>query len=122
MPFTSSKPSMVPFTSPEVSVTTTPRDDGMGAAAQAQTNAALYPKGYPRVVSTAALPEQVQNWYQMQGVARAVAVAPGVWTPLAIGAEMQDALAAGQLDGFCSSIKAYERVYLSGAEASGTCW
>jgi hypothetical protein len=35
------------------------------------------------------------------------------------GATMQDALAAGTLDGFCNSIEAYERRYTPGEEHSG---
>ncbi|MGX7680623.1 hypothetical protein ACSMXN_17180 [Jatrophihabitans sp. DSM 45814] len=81
-----------------------------------------YPKGYPKVVAVETLPDQVRSWYEMDNTKQAVAIADGVWTPIAPGAPMQDALATGVLDGFCGSIKAYERVYLAGQEASGTCW
>ena len=83
---------------------------------------ALYPKGYPKIVKVSSLPDQVRNWYEMSGQTKAVAVAPGVWTELPPGAEMQDALEAGGLDGFCGSVKAYERKFLGGEEKTGVCW
>jgi len=85
-------------------------------------DAALYPKGFPKVVKVSSLPDQVRNWYEMSDNAKAVAVAPGVWTELPPGAEMQDALDAGVLDGFCGSIKAYERKFRGGEDMAGTCW
>lgn len=83
---------------------------------------ALYPKGYPKVVKVSSLPDQVRSWYEMSGHTKAVAVAPGVWTELPTGAEMQDALDVGVLDGFCGSVKAYERKFRGGEEMAGTCW
>lgn len=81
-----------------------------------------FPRGYPKVVSVSSLPFQVKSWYQMGHYKKAVAVAPGVWTPLSPGASVQDAVTGGGLDGFCASIKAYERKYLNGEEEGGTCW
>jgi hypothetical protein len=69
----------------------------------------------------ARLPEQVRSWYQPD-YRRAIAVAPGVWTPKAPGVTAKSALDAGVLDGFCGSIKAYERKFLHGQEFGGTCW
>jgi hypothetical protein len=81
-----------------------------------------FPAGYPKVVNVSTLPSQVRNWYKIGGHAKAVALAPGVWTPLPPGATVDDAAASGPLDGFCASIKAYERQYLGGEERGGTCW
>ncbi|HEY2088520.1 MAG TPA: hypothetical protein VGH54_21195 [Mycobacterium sp.] len=83
--------------------------------------AAPFPRGYPKIVAVSSLPDQIKSWYESD-YTRAVAIAPGVWTALPAGATMQDAIAAGILDGFCASIKAYERKYLDGASAGGTCW
>jgi hypothetical protein len=82
----------------------------------------LYPKGFPKVVSVSGLPDQVRSWYEMSDLKRAVAIAPGVWTELPPGAEMEDALATEVRDGFCGSVKSYERKYLAGTEGAGTCW
>lgn len=68
------------------------------------------------------LPAQVKNWYQMANITEAVAIAEGVWTKLPPGADMEDAVTAGSLDGFCASIKTYERTYLDGEEHGGACW
>lgn len=81
----------------------------------------LYPKGYPKVVKVASLPFQVKSWYEDE-YDRAVAVAPGVWTPLPPGASMEDALATEAFDGFCGSIKAYGRKFRDGADLTSTCW
>lgn len=83
---------------------------------------ALYPEGFPEVVPVSSLPDQVRNWYEMSDLEDAVAIAPGVWTELPRGAELIDALSSQTRDGFCASIKAYERKYLGGEEAGGTCW
>jgi|SRR5664279_3370908 len=81
-----------------------------------------FPEGYPKVVKVSSLPDQVRNWYEMSDMTQAVAIAEGVWTELPPGAEMEDAIAAGSLDGFCASIKAYERKYTEGEAHGGTCW
>lgn len=80
------------------------------------------PVGYPKVVKVSTLPDQVRNWYEMDGATEAVALAPGVWVEMMPGATMEDAVSTGVLDGWCSSIKAFERTYLDGQEAAGTCW
>jgi hypothetical protein len=82
----------------------------------------LYPKGYPKVVLVSSLPDQVRSWYEMSHDRKAVAVAPGVWAEMSPGATMQDALDVGVLDGFCSSIKAYERKFRDSEDMAGTCW
>jgi hypothetical protein len=58
----------------------------------------------------------------MTGTTKAVQLAPGVWTPLQDGAEVQDAVSAEVLDGFCSSVKAFERQYRDGQTYGGACW
>lgn len=80
------------------------------------------PAGYPKVVQVSSLPSQVRNWFQMQGTARAVQLAPGVWTALQDGATVEDAVNTDVLDGFCSSIKAFERVCRGGRMHTGACW
>lgn len=80
------------------------------------------PPGYPKVVAVRSLPAQVKNWYQMKGDTQAVQLAPGVWTPLPDGASVGDAVNSGVADGFCASVKAYERTYLGGQTVGGACW
>ncbi len=95
------------------------------SAAEAPATTTPYaslPAGYPKVVQVSSLPSQVRNWFQMQGTTRAVQLAPGVWTALQDGATVEDAVNTDVLDGFCSSIKAFERVYRSGRIHSGACW
>lgn len=91
------------------------------ASSSAEPTAA-FPSGYPKVVAVRSLPNQVRNWYQMKGTAKAVQLAPGVWTPLQDGAAVEDAVEAGVVDGFCSSIKAFERQYRNGRAYPGACW
>ena len=91
------------------------------AAEAAKVSTARFPDGYPTVVAVAELPDQVSSWYERSGYTQAVALAPGVWTPLSPGADMQDAIAAGVADGFCASKQAYETDY-AGRELGGTCW
>lgn len=86
------------------------------------TEPPMFPKGYPKVVPVSTLPDQVKSWYRMDGTKRAVAVAPGVWAPMTPGATAEDVATAGVLDGFCGSIKAYERKFTPGEEHGGTCW
>lgn len=92
------------------------------AVATPTSAAPRFPAGYPKVVNVSSLPSQVRNWYKLSGDTKAVALAPGVWTPLPPGATVDDAVASGPLDGFCASIKAYERQYLGGEERGGACW
>lgn len=80
-----------------------------------------FPKGFPKVVPVSSLPSQVRSSYEAD-YAKAVAIAPGVWTPLSPGSEIADAVAGGILDGFCGSIKAYERVFTPNDEHGGSCW
>ncbi|MCD2443187.1 hypothetical protein LQ757_12965 [Agromyces sp. SYSU K20354] len=79
------------------------------------------PEGYPFVVQVSELPDQVRNWYEMGSHTEAVALAPGVWTELPPGADMESAIAAGIADGFCASVEAYERDYAK-RDLAGTCW
>jgi hypothetical protein len=90
--------------------------------ARTTADSTAYSTGYPHVVAVSELPAQVRNWYTMENYTSAVAVAPGVWTPLSQGATMQDALSSDVLDGFCASVKAFERQYRSGQSSGGTCW
>ncbi|MGV9294837.1 hypothetical protein [Amycolatopsis sp. NPDC003676] len=98
---------------------------GFPTAAEAPATSvpqAPLPAGYPKDVKVSSLPGQVRNWFQMQGTNRAVQLAPGVWTALQDGAAVEDAVNAEVLDGFCSSIKAFERVYRGGRTYPGACW
>lgn len=83
---------------------------------------ASYPRGYPKTVRVSSLPDKVRSWYERDNYKRAVAVAPGVWTPIPPGATVEDALASDTRDGFCGSIKAYERKYTPGVHHAGVCW
>ena len=85
-------------------------------------NTVSAPKGYPKVQKVGELPDQVRSSYQEEGHTTAVALAPGVWTPLTPGASVHDAINSGTADGFCASIKAYERRYLFGDSPGGACW
>jgi hypothetical protein len=99
-------------------ITDSPATQGQPAPTSGDT----LPTGYPKVVTVTSLPDQVRNWFQMSGDTQAVQLAPGVWTPLQPGATVDDAVNAGVLDGFCSSIKAFERQYRSGRKYPGACW
>lgn len=90
-------------------------------ASQPAVPSANFPEGYPYVVQVSELPAQVKNWYEMGSITEAVALAPGVWTELPPGADMESAIAAGIADGFCASIEAYERDYAK-MDLAGTCW
>ena len=81
----------------------------------------LFPRGYPKVVPVSSLPFQVKASYE-DTYTKAVALAPGVWTPLAPGATKMDAATAGVADGFCGSIRTYERKFLDGQSLGGSCW
>lgn len=109
---TTMSPTVSPSTSATAAQTTT-------APPEPQWN---LPNGYPKVVKASSLPAQVRSWYEMSGTARAVAVAPGVWAELRPGARMADAIDAQVYDGFCSSIKAFERRWMDGVPVAGTCW
>jgi hypothetical protein len=80
--------------------------------------AGAFPKGYPKVVPVAKVPAQMRDEASGDEV---VAVAPGVWADLAPGTDIADA-ATATLFGYCSSIKAYERMYTPGNEHSNSCW
>ncbi len=80
------------------------------------------PDGYPQTVSVEDLPDQVQSYYESASYEQAVEVAPGVWTPLAPGASVDDAINTMSFDGFCASKQAFEREYLDGLETAGSCW
>lgn len=90
-------------------------------APQPAVPAGQFPEGYPYIVQVSELPAQVKNWYEMSSLTQAVALAPGVWTELPPGADMESAIAAGIADGFCASIEAYERDYAK-KDLAGTCW
>ncbi|MEO6470389.1 MAG: hypothetical protein ABIR57_01070 [Aeromicrobium sp.] len=79
-----------------------------------------FPKGFPKVVNASTVPEIVRSG-TYDGMKQVVAVAPGVWTALPDGSDIADAVASGSLDGFCASIKAYERMYTPGVQHSGSC-
>lgn len=99
---------------PQASVTTT--------EVPTTTESFNLPAGYPRVVTVSSLPNQVRNWMQMQGDTQAVALAPGVWTPLPTGASVADAVNSNVADGFCASVHDYETNYLGGQQMPGACW
>lgn len=80
-----------------------------------------FPEGYPYVVAVSELPDQVRSWYEMGPSTEAVALAPGVWTELPPGADMQAAIDARIADGFCASVEAYKRDYAK-SDLAGTCW
>ena len=80
-----------------------------------------FPQGYPYEVAVAELPDQVRSWYEMSSHTQAVALAPGVWTPLPPGADIQAAIDSDVADGFCASVEAYERDFAKSSLA-GTCW
>ena len=80
-----------------------------------------FPDGFPVIVPVSELPDQVRNWYEMSSITQAVALAPGVWTELPPGADIEAAVTAGIADGFCASVEAYERDY-AGKQLAGTCW
>ena len=103
-----------------VTVTTIP-DAPPTTAPTAPRRPRLFPRGYPKVVTVSSLPEQVRSAYAGQ-YAKAVALAPGVWTPLAPGATVKDAATSGVADGFCGSIKTFERKYRHGEALGGSCW
>jgi nitrous oxide reductase accessory protein NosL len=105
-----------------VTASTSPSASPSPTANVPTSAAPRFPSGYPKVVNVTSLPSQVKNWYQIGGYTKAVALAPGVWTPLPPGATVDDAAASGPLDGYCASIKAYERQYLNGEERGGACW
>ncbi len=80
-----------------------------------------FPPGFPKVVPVSSLPEQPR--YSLRArTRRQLRLRLGVWTPLAPGATVQDAVNSGTLDGFCGSIKAYERKYTGGEQHEGSCW
>lgn len=56
-----------------------------------------------------------------EGSQSVVAIAPGVWTPLAPGTSVLEAGRYGSRFGYCSSIKAYESKYTA-EEIGNTCW
>lgn len=80
-----------------------------------------FPPGYPKAVDVADMPFPVGDVYADQGYKRAVAIAPGVWAPLTPGASVMDAATGGIREGFCASIKAYERKFHPPL-AGGSCW
>lgn len=95
-----------------VTVTTTP-DAPHSPVARKTTKPRLFPAGYPKVVPVSSLPFQVRSAYEGQ-YAKAVAIAPG--------ATVMDTATSGVADGFCGSIKSYERRYLRGRALGGSCW
>lgn len=80
--------------------------------------AGAFPEGFPKVVPTSKVPEHMRDEASGEEV---VAVAPGVWADLPPGTDIADA-ATSTLFGYCSSIKAYERMYTPGNEHSNSCW
>ena len=96
--------------SPPVSTATVPAPSATPAA---------FPAGYPKVVAVASLPPRLRDAYRADGAAEAVQVAPGVWTPVQAAAAFVEPRV---LDGYCASVKAFERQYRAGREYPGTCW
>ena len=81
---------------------------------------AAYPKGFPRKVKQSAVPFPINS--QFEGMANAVAVAPGVWTELAPGTTAQESADAGSLTGYCASIDVFVKKYRDGEGTGGSCW
>lgn len=81
----------------------------------------LYPAGFPKTVAVADMPSPVRDQYELSGHKQAVAIAPGVWSPLTPGAKVQDAATSGIRDGFCASVQAYERKFRPPL-AGGSCY
>jgi hypothetical protein len=82
---------------------------------------AASPAGYPKVVSVHSLPSNVASYYEAEK-RTPVALAPGVWTTLDPGTTVSDAVVSGHLEGYCTSIKVFERKYEFGAQVAGGCW
>ena len=80
-----------------------------------------FPEGYPKVVAVSSLPFELRHSYNVR-TSRAVALAPGVWTPLLAGMTTVDAATAGFADGRCGAVRRYEREYLHGRHLNGDCW
>jgi hypothetical protein len=66
-------------------------------------------QGYPKIVSVSKISSRVDVETYFEGEKKAVALAPGVWTNLPDGAELEDAVANEALIGLCASIDAFER-------------
>ena len=77
--------------------------------------------GYPKIVSTSKISPRVDVETYFKDEKRAVALAPGVWTNLPEGAELQDAATGGPLIGLCASVKAFQRKNPD-VSRGGTCW
>ena len=119
-----SEPAADPAPTQSVAVEPTPEPTPEPEPAEPSTISeiqSLFPKGYPKVVAVSTLPDQVRSWYDGD-YTQALAIAPGVWAGMSPGAEPFDVFAAGVYDGFCPSVKAYERKYLEGVESAGVCW
>lgn len=80
-----------------------------------------FPEGYPKVVAVSSLPFELRHSYNVR-TSRAVALAPGVWTPLLAGMTELDAATTGFADGRCGAVRSYEREYLGGRRLDGDCW
>ena len=89
-----------------------------------QTSAgAAFPVGYPREVPVSAIPAgPVRSYFQTEHQTSAVAVAPGVWAELTPGATVLDAASGDVFDGYCPSIRAFNREYRGGQDSAGLCW
>jgi hypothetical protein len=72
-------------------------------------------------MSVSKISDRVDVETYFEGEKKAVAIAPGVWTNLPDGTELQDAVAGGALIGLCASIKAFERQNTD-ISRGGTCW
>jgi hypothetical protein len=100
---------------------TTPVDESTMEYVPEPGTIRTFPRGYPKVVAVSSLPGVVRSWYETD-YDEAIAVAPGVWTPKAYGVTKANALDGGVLDGYCGSVRAYERKFVDGAQMGGTCW
>lgn len=80
-----------------------------------------FSKGYPKTVRVSDISPRVNTDLYFEGEEKAVQLAPGVWTNLPEGAELQDAVADGSFIGLCASIAAFERRN-PGISRGSTCW
>ncbi|MEV4343525.1 hypothetical protein AB0J83_03465 [Actinoplanes sp. NPDC049596] len=81
----------------------------------------VFSKGYPKIVPVSKISSRVDTDTYFKDEKKAVALAPGVWTNLPDGAELQDAVAGGALVGLCASITAFERKNPD-ISRGHTCW
>jgi hypothetical protein len=122
-PSSAPSPTSSPSPSPSPAQTSsTPTKDPEPIYTDADSGSVItFKKGYPKIVSVSKISSRVDVDTYFKDERKAVALAPGVWTNLSDGAELQDAAAGGALVGLCASIEAFER---QNPEISRghTCW